>query len=77
MKDLAGELSASLASFLERLGAMTRFAGQVLWQSPSALLRRAATNSDGPIGVGRRSRRPPQLRRRRAVAASFLADCRY
>ncbi len=39
MKDLAGELSASLASFLERLGAMTRFAGQVLWQSPSALLR--------------------------------------
>jgi phospholipid/cholesterol/gamma-HCH transport system permease protein len=39
VKDLAGELSASLASFLERLGAMTRFAGQVLWQSPSALLR--------------------------------------
>jgi phospholipid/cholesterol/gamma-HCH transport system permease protein len=39
VKDLAGELGASLASFLERLGAMTRFAGQVLWQSPSALLR--------------------------------------
>jgi phospholipid/cholesterol/gamma-HCH transport system permease protein len=36
---LPGELIASLGGFLERLGAMTRFAGQVLWQSPMALLR--------------------------------------
>lgn len=39
MKELLGELSSSLATFLERLGAMTRFGGQVLAQSPSALLR--------------------------------------
>jgi phospholipid/cholesterol/gamma-HCH transport system permease protein len=36
---LPGELVASLAGFLERLGAMTRFGGQVLAQSPAALLR--------------------------------------
>jgi phospholipid/cholesterol/gamma-HCH transport system permease protein len=36
---LPAELIASFARFLERLGTMTRFAGQVLWQSPAALLR--------------------------------------
>ncbi len=39
MRELVGELVSSLTTFLERLGAMTRFAGQVLAQSPSALLR--------------------------------------
>lgn len=39
MKGLPGELIASLGGFLERLGAMTRFSGQVLWQSPGVLLR--------------------------------------
>jgi phospholipid/cholesterol/gamma-HCH transport system permease protein len=39
VKELAGELMSSLTTFLERLGAMTRFGGQVLAQSPSALLR--------------------------------------
>jgi phospholipid/cholesterol/gamma-HCH transport system permease protein len=39
LNGLPGELIASLGGFLERLGAMTRFAGQVLWQSPAALLR--------------------------------------
>jgi phospholipid/cholesterol/gamma-HCH transport system permease protein len=39
VRELVGELFSSLATFLERLGAMTRFAGQVLAQSPSALLR--------------------------------------
>jgi phospholipid/cholesterol/gamma-HCH transport system permease protein len=39
MIGLAGELWESLRSFLERLGAMTRFCGQVLLQSPTALLR--------------------------------------
>jgi phospholipid/cholesterol/gamma-HCH transport system permease protein len=36
---LPAELVGSFARFLERLGTMTRFAGQVLWQSPTALLR--------------------------------------
>jgi phospholipid/cholesterol/gamma-HCH transport system permease protein len=36
---LPSELIASFVRFLERLGAMTRFAGQVLWQSPAVLLR--------------------------------------
>jgi phospholipid/cholesterol/gamma-HCH transport system permease protein len=39
VKGLPGELIASFGRFLERLGAITRFAGQVLWQSPAALLR--------------------------------------
>jgi phospholipid/cholesterol/gamma-HCH transport system permease protein len=39
VKELAGELMSSLTTFLDRLGAMTRFGGQVLAQSPSALLR--------------------------------------
>jgi phospholipid/cholesterol/gamma-HCH transport system permease protein len=39
VKGLPGELIANLGGFLERLGAMTRFAGQVLWQTPAALLR--------------------------------------
>ncbi len=39
MRELVGELASSLATFLERLGAMTRFAGRVLVQSPAALLR--------------------------------------
>ena len=39
MKRLPGELIASFGGFLERLGAMTRFAGQLLWQTPAALLR--------------------------------------
>jgi len=32
MIGLLGELTDSLRRFLERLGAMTRFFGQVLWQ---------------------------------------------
>jgi phospholipid/cholesterol/gamma-HCH transport system permease protein len=36
---LVGELLASARAFLERIGAMTRFCGQVLLQSPMALLR--------------------------------------
>jgi phospholipid/cholesterol/gamma-HCH transport system permease protein len=39
VKGLPGELIANLGGFLERLGAITRFAGQVLWQTPAALLR--------------------------------------
>ena len=36
---LVGELLASARAFLERIGAMTRFCGQVLLQSPMALMR--------------------------------------
>jgi len=36
---LPAELIGSFGRFLERLGAMSRFAGQVLLQSPAALLR--------------------------------------
>jgi phospholipid/cholesterol/gamma-HCH transport system permease protein len=36
---LVGELLASARAFLERIGAMARFCGQVLLQSPMALLR--------------------------------------
>jgi phospholipid/cholesterol/gamma-HCH transport system permease protein len=39
VRELAGELLSSLTTFLERLGAMTRFGGKVLAQSPAALLR--------------------------------------
>jgi phospholipid/cholesterol/gamma-HCH transport system permease protein len=39
VKALVGDLAASLMEFLERLGAMTRFAGAVVAQSPAALLR--------------------------------------
>jgi phospholipid/cholesterol/gamma-HCH transport system permease protein len=39
VKRLPGELIASFGGFLERLGALTRFAGKVLWQTPAALLR--------------------------------------
>ncbi|MDQ1242745.1 MAG: phospholipid/cholesterol/gamma-HCH transport system permease protein [Pseudomonadota bacterium] len=39
MKDLLADLLAKLRSFLERVGAMTRFFGQLLWLSPGALLR--------------------------------------
>lgn len=39
MKDLLADLVAKLRSFLERVGAMTRFFGQLLWLSPGALLR--------------------------------------
>jgi phospholipid/cholesterol/gamma-HCH transport system permease protein len=37
--DLLSDLLAKLRSFLERVGAMTRFFGQLLWLSPGALLR--------------------------------------
>jgi phospholipid/cholesterol/gamma-HCH transport system permease protein len=37
--DLLADLLAKLRSFLERVGAMTRFFGQLLWLSPGALLR--------------------------------------
>jgi phospholipid/cholesterol/gamma-HCH transport system permease protein len=39
MTGLPGEIFSNLRSFLERLGALTRFAGQLLWQSPTVLLR--------------------------------------
>lgn len=39
MTGLAGEMAQNLRGFLARLGAMTRFAGQLLLQSPAALLR--------------------------------------
>lgn len=39
MTSLVGELVDSLRAFLERVGAMTRFGGQVLLQAPLALLR--------------------------------------
>jgi phospholipid/cholesterol/gamma-HCH transport system permease protein len=39
VKDLLADLLAKLRSFLERVGAMTRFFGQLLWLSPGALLR--------------------------------------
>jgi phospholipid/cholesterol/gamma-HCH transport system permease protein len=39
VKALVGDLASSLMEFLERLGAMTRFAGAVVAQSPAALLR--------------------------------------
>jgi phospholipid/cholesterol/gamma-HCH transport system permease protein len=39
MSGLPGELAASGAAFLERLGALTRFAGRVAAASPAALLR--------------------------------------
>jgi len=37
--DLLTELLAKLRSFLERVGAMTRFFGRLIWLSPAALLR--------------------------------------
>jgi phospholipid/cholesterol/gamma-HCH transport system permease protein len=37
--DLLTDLLAKLRGFLERVGAMTRFFGQLLWLSPGALLR--------------------------------------
>jgi phospholipid/cholesterol/gamma-HCH transport system permease protein len=37
--DLLADLLSKLRSFLERVGAMTRFFGQLLWLSPGALLR--------------------------------------
>ena len=37
--DLLADLLAKLRSFLERVGAMTRFFGQLLWLSPGTLLR--------------------------------------
>jgi phospholipid/cholesterol/gamma-HCH transport system permease protein len=37
--DLLADLLAKLRGFLERVGAMTRFFGQLLWLSPGALLR--------------------------------------
>jgi len=37
--DLLTELLAKLRGFLERVGAMTRFFGQLVWLSPAALLR--------------------------------------
>jgi len=37
--DLLTELLAKLRGFLERVGAMTRFFGQLVWMSPAALLR--------------------------------------
>ena len=39
MSGLPGEVMQNLREFLARLGAMTRFAGQVLLQSPAAVLR--------------------------------------
>jgi phospholipid/cholesterol/gamma-HCH transport system permease protein len=39
MIGLLGELMASLHGFLERVGAMTRFAGRVLWNVPATLVR--------------------------------------
>ena len=39
MKAVALELALSCRNFLERVGAMTRFFGQLLWLSPGALLR--------------------------------------
>jgi phospholipid/cholesterol/gamma-HCH transport system permease protein len=36
---LASEMLGNLRTFLARLGALTRFSLQVLWQSPAALLR--------------------------------------
>jgi phospholipid/cholesterol/gamma-HCH transport system permease protein len=39
MIGLLGELTASLRGFLERVGAMTRFAGRVLWNVPATLIR--------------------------------------
>jgi phospholipid/cholesterol/gamma-HCH transport system permease protein len=39
VKDLLADLLSKLRSFLERVGAMTRFFGQLLWLSPGALLR--------------------------------------
>jgi phospholipid/cholesterol/gamma-HCH transport system permease protein len=39
MMGLLTELLAKLRSFLERVGAMTRFFGQIVWLSPGALLR--------------------------------------
>ena len=39
MSGLLREMIESLREFLERLGSMTRFFGQVLWQSPAVLLR--------------------------------------
>ena len=41
--DLLSDLLAKLRSFLERVGAMTRFFGQLLWLSPGALLRFLST----------------------------------
>jgi phospholipid/cholesterol/gamma-HCH transport system permease protein len=38
LKGLLGELVASLASSLERVGAMTRFFGRLLWLTPGGLL---------------------------------------
>jgi len=38
LKGLLGELVASLASSLERVGAMTRFFGRLLWLTPRGLL---------------------------------------
>ena len=37
--DLLADLLTKLRGFLERVGAMTRFFGQLLWLSPGALLR--------------------------------------
>ena len=37
--DLRADLLTKLRGFLERVGAMTRFFGQLLWLSPGALLR--------------------------------------
>jgi phospholipid/cholesterol/gamma-HCH transport system permease protein len=39
VKDLLADLLSKLRRFLERVGAMTRFFGQLLWLSPGALLR--------------------------------------
>ena len=39
MNGVVGEIAGSVRGFLERVGAMTRFFGQVLWNSPATLLR--------------------------------------
>jgi phospholipid/cholesterol/gamma-HCH transport system permease protein len=39
MNGLLGEIAGSVRGFLERVGAVTRFFGQVLWNTPPTLLR--------------------------------------
>ena len=39
MNGLVGEIAGSMRGFLERVGAVTRFFGQVLWNTPPTLLR--------------------------------------
>ena len=39
MNGVPGDILASTRGFLERVGAMTRFLGQVLWHTPATLLR--------------------------------------